>query len=195
MSAAPRHKHELVAIVSLLVGVFVGLTLLPWDVTGPAGRFVGGTLWKYLGSGAALVPVLGIVIGLAGFGRLRQLGLRRVSVLMAGLVFLIPFAVALVTGVKAAQDLPANYDQWTFAQRAVGLGPAAVAVQLTTIVGMAGAMILGLIALSGLTLYTMDWHPFRRLGPHERKRMKRDETGSAAEPDAAEGGGSQGGLG
>ena len=93
MPLTPRHKRDLLAIVSLLAGVFFGLTLLPWDITGPAGRFVGGLLWRYFGAGAAMIPVLGIVTGLAGFGRFQELGLRRLSVLIAGLIILSPYAM------------------------------------------------------------------------------------------------------
>ncbi len=160
-----RHRQELVAIVALLLGVFVGLTLVPANATGPVGAAVGRFLWRYLGIGAALVPVLGIVLGLTGFGRFRALGFRRTSVLVAGLVVLAPFVVALLQGIRGAGDVPAAYENWTLAQRAAGVLPAMLAVVLTSVVGTAGAIILGLIALSGLTLFTFDWHPFRRLKP------------------------------
>ncbi|UCG85641.1 MAG: hypothetical protein JSW71_17180 [Gemmatimonadota bacterium] len=169
MALTPRHKQELIAIVALLAGVFIGLTLLPWDVTGPAGRVVGGVLWRTLGSWAAIIPALGIVVALASFGRFREPGLRRVSVLMAGLVILLPFAIAVFAGIRSATDVPASYGQWTFVQRCVGLLPAMLVVLLTSLVGTAGTVILGLIALSSLTLYTLDWHPFKRLAPAATK--------------------------
>jgi len=165
MALTPRHKQELTAIVALLAGVFIGLTLLPWDVTGPAGRVVGGVLWRSLGSGAAIIPILGIVIALASFGHIRDLGLRRLSFLVAGLVILLPFAIGVFAGIRSATDLPASYGQWTYVQRSVGLLPAMLVVLLTSLVGTAGTVILGLIALSSLTLYTLDWHPFKRLTP------------------------------
>ena len=165
MSPTPRHRRELLAIVSILAGVFLALALLRWDITGPAGRFFGRILWEYLGSGAALIPVLGVVLGLAGFGRFRELDLKRVSVLVAGLVFLVPFAIAITTGIRVSEDLPADYNAWSFAHRAVGVIPALVTVLLTAVIGTAGTVIVALIALSGLTLYSLDWHPFRRLEP------------------------------
>ncbi len=175
MPLKPRHKQELIAIVSLLAGVFIGLTLLPWDVTGPAGRVVGTLLWRLLGAGAALIPVLGLVIALASFGRFRELELRRASALVAGLVILLPFVIAIFAGIRETEHLPASYDQWTTVQRAVGVIPAMSVVLLTSLVGTAGTVILGLIALSSLTIYTLDWHPFHRLTRRSRKPKERQE--------------------
>ncbi len=155
----------MVAIAALLLGVFLALSLVPGNTTGPAGRTVGGFLWRSLGAGAPLVPVLGILLGLAGFGRLRRLGVGRAGVLVAGLVVLVPFAVAIVQGIRTPDDVPATYGEWTVLQRAAGIVPAFLAAALTSVIGTAGAVIAGLIALSGLTLYTLDWHPFRRLEP------------------------------
>ena len=96
MSITSGRRRELIAIVALLVGVFIGLAMQPWwDVTGPLGRSVGRILPKYFGVGAVMIAMLGIFVGLAGFGRFRGLGLRRASVLIAGLVLLLPFAIAI----------------------------------------------------------------------------------------------------
>ena len=54
MALTPRHRQELIAIGALLAGVFVALTLLPWDLTGPVGRIFGGFLWRVIGIGAVL---------------------------------------------------------------------------------------------------------------------------------------------
>jgi len=189
MPLTPRHQRELLAIVSILAGVFFALALPGWDITGPAGKFLGRVLWEYLGSGAALIPVLGVVLGLAGFGRFRELGLRRVSVLVAGLVLLVPFAIAILTGIRVTDDIPADYNSWTYAHRVVGVIPAMLTVMFTAIVGTAGTVIVALIALSGLTIYTLDWHPFRRLAPGAKKARKRSEADAAEEDRGAEWGG------
>jgi len=169
----PRRRQELLAIVSLLAGVFVGLTLLPWDVTGPGGRFVGSVLWKYFGAGAAVIPALGILTGMVGLGRLGEPGLRRATVLLAGLAIVIPYAVALISGIRATADLPPDYQNWTLAQRAVGVIPALLVVMIRSVVGSAGAVIVGLAMVSGLTVYFLDWHPFERLvgGKKDRDRQ------------------------
>jgi S-DNA-T family DNA segregation ATPase FtsK/SpoIIIE len=169
MALMPRHRRELLAIVALLVGVFFGLALLPTDVTGPAGRVAGRVLWKGFGAGAALLPVLGLTVALAGFGRLPGLDLRRATILFSGLVFLVPFAIAIALQVRSTVDLPPSYDEWTLQQRLVGLIPALLAIGATSAVGTAGAVIAGLVALSALTLVTVDWHPFRHLSVDVRQ--------------------------
>ncbi|MFQ5702536.1 MAG: DNA translocase FtsK [Gemmatimonadales bacterium] len=185
MPLSSRRRQELIAIVSLLAGVFIGLALLPWDITGPMGRAVGRRLWEYFGLGGALIPVMGIATGLAGFGRFRQLGLGRAAVLLAGLVLLVPFALALVMGIRVATDLAASYGDWTVRQQLVGVIPAFVAVSAVSIVGTAGAVIVGVVALSSLTLFTLDWHPFRKLEPGEPKR--RSEPGVPSPPETPAG--------
>ncbi len=164
----PRHRQELLAIFSLLVGVFIGLTLIPWEITGPTGRTVGRFLWKTLGTGAGLIPLLGVSLGLAGFGRLRRLDFSRVSVLFAGLIILLPFAIAIVTGSRVSSDFPPDYETWSTPQRLTGIVPGMIAVGLTGLIGTAGAVIAGLLALSTLTIYSLDWHPFRRLSAGRR---------------------------
>ncbi len=198
MAATPDRRRDLLAIVSILAGVFFALALPPWDITGPVGRFFEQVLWQYLGAGAALIPVLGVVVGLAGFGRFRELGLARVAVLLAGFVILVPFAVALATGIRVTEDLPADYNIWTFGQRAVGVIPALLTVTITSIIGTAGTVIVGVIALSALTIYTLDWHPFKRLAGGDEKTTGRsgrldDGEGSARLDEF--GGGEGGGMG
>src|SRR6185503_7160372 len=168
MALTQRHRQELVAIVALLIGVFVGLALLPTDLTGPAGRGAGRFLWKYLGAGAGLIPLLGLTVALAGFGRLPGLDLRRAAILFTGLIPLVPFAIALGVG----DGFPADYAQWTFQQKLVGLVPGAMAEMVRSVLGLGGAVIVGLAGLSALTLVTVDWHPFRHLAAGTRETGK-----------------------
>ncbi|MSR05550.1 MAG: DNA translocase FtsK [Gemmatimonadetes bacterium] len=177
MPLTPRHRQELVAIVALLIGVFVGLALLPTGLTGPAGRGAGRFLWTYLGAGAGLIPILGVTVALAGFGRLPALDLRRAAILFAGLIPLVPFAMALGAGIRSGNDFPPDYVQWTVQQRLVGIIPGMVAVGVTSVVGLGGAVIVGLVGLSALTLVTLDWHPFRRLTAGEKATRKPEEHG------------------
>ncbi len=46
MELEPRHRQELLAIAFLLAGIFLALTLLPLNVTGPLGRGAGQFLWN-----------------------------------------------------------------------------------------------------------------------------------------------------
>ncbi|MEE8192723.1 MAG: DNA translocase FtsK [Gemmatimonadales bacterium] len=189
MALTPRHRQELLAIVSLLVGVFVGLTLLPIDITGAAGRVIGRFLWISLGAGAAFLPVFALGLSLAAFGRL-SIDLSRVAVLLGGMVVLVPYAIAVVTGATGVGDFPASYVDWSTAQRLTGIGPAAIAVGITSLTGTAGAVIVGLLCVSGLTMYALDWHPFRRLQAGTGGRRKaveaQGETWSAPEPQREE---------
>jgi hypothetical protein len=77
-------RRHLGAITALVLGSFVGLTLLPVDLTGPFGRWLGDTLWRLLGIGAVGFPLLGLAGGLAGFDRLPQLDMKRAAILVAG---------------------------------------------------------------------------------------------------------------
>ncbi|MDH4045199.1 MAG: hypothetical protein OEW06_12130, partial [Gemmatimonadota bacterium] len=105
MSLSDRHRQELTAIAALLGGLFVGLALLPLDFTGPLGRIVGrAILLPGLGSGALILPAFGIAAGLAGFGWLGGFDLRRTAILSGGLVFLVPYAIGVFTGVANPSD-------------------------------------------------------------------------------------------
>src|SRR5262245_49647801 len=182
MPLTPRHRQELIAIVALLIGAFVTLTLLPTDLAGPAGRRAGLFLWKYLGAGAAMIPVLGLTLALAGFGRLPGLDLRRATILFAGLIPLVPFAIAVGAGIRSAGDFPPDYSQWTLSQRTIGLVPGMMTVGVMSVVGVGGAVIAGLVGLSALTLITVDWHPFRRLAANGESGTKRDSGTIAPAP-------------
>ena len=93
------------AILSLAAGVFLGLSLLPTPLTGWIGRFIGSLLWKSLGVGSVLLPLLLLVLGFARFGWLRRLDQRRTAVLMGGLVILAPFSIAII-GLENVRDHP-----------------------------------------------------------------------------------------
>ena len=177
MDGTSDRRRELLAIASLLAGVFVGLTLLPWDITGPTGRIAGRFLWTYLGAGAAFIPLLGIAVGLAGFGRLATLSVQRTVILFAGLLVLVPFAIAIGAGFRSSVDFPEAYESWNLTERLVGIVPAVLAVSVTGALGTAGAVIVGLLGLSALTMYTVDWHPFRRLHPHPAATPSPDGQG------------------
>jgi S-DNA-T family DNA segregation ATPase FtsK/SpoIIIE len=188
MALTPRNKQELLAIVSLLVGVFVALTLLPWDVTGAVGSVIGRFLWMSLGAGAGILPLLGLGVALAGFGRIPRLDVARVAVLFGGLVILIPFSVAIVTGARGPGDFPPDYAAWSTAQRLSGILPAMTATGLSSLIGVAGAVIVGLLSVSALTMYTLDWHPFGRLveGRGRREGRRVPDWSGAPAPDHEE---------
>ena len=154
----PKARAELGGVGALVVGLFLGLTLLPWHLTGGLGERLGSVCWQGLGAGAVLLPVLGVGWALAAFGRLGSLSTPRAAALVAGLVLLVPFAIGVVGRVDLA--FPADYLRWTASQQLVGVIPGWLASVAVRAVGTAGGVLVGLFALSALGLLTVGWHPF-----------------------------------
>jgi S-DNA-T family DNA segregation ATPase FtsK/SpoIIIE len=159
MKPKAAQRQELVGIAALLVGLFLGLTLLQLPLTGSWGRAIGGLLWKVLGVGAVVVPVLGLGWALAAFGRLGPLSSGRAAVLGAGLILLVPYAI----GVAVGPAFPFDHAQWSSTQKLVGLLPAFVATGIQGALGTAGGVLAGLFALSALGIVTIGWHPLALL--------------------------------
>jgi S-DNA-T family DNA segregation ATPase FtsK/SpoIIIE len=166
MNPKAHHRQELLGIAALLVGLFLGLTLLQLPVTGSWGRGIGGLLWKVFGVGSAVLPVLGIVWVLAAFERLGGLSWGRTASLGAGLVLLVPYGIAIAIGPR----FPFDYDRWSATQQLVGLLPAFLGHGIQGAVGTAGGVLVGLFALSALGILTVGWHPLTmlRAGSGER---------------------------
>ena len=194
MPLSDRHRQELIAIVALLAGLFVGLALLPYGFTGPVGSVLGRMLKTGLGAGAVVLPLFGIAAGLVGFGWLKRVDFRRLSILCGGLVLLVPYAIGVAAGVSTSADLGADWATWPVSQKLIGLVPGMIVIGVRSVIGLAGAIVLGLIALSVLTILTLDWHPFRRLTaaprfglaaePRARRRVVAAEAAEAAEAEA-----------
>src|SRR6476661_2195558 len=151
-------RRRLGAITALVVGLFVGLTLLPFPLTGPIGHSLGETLWEWLGAGALGIPLLGIGLALAGFERLGNLDMKRSAFLIIGLSVLLPY-LAGVLGHVTVFDI----DNGRFLGKMVGALPGFFAVAIPRGIGPAGAVLAGFLALSALTLATFAWHPLQRL--------------------------------
>jgi DNA segregation ATPase FtsK/SpoIIIE, S-DNA-T family len=199
MSADSRRR--LGAITALVIGLFVGLTLLPFQWTGPVGGYLGHALWHLLGAGALGIPLLGIGLALAGFDRLGGLDMKRATVLIVGLSILLPYIVGVLTHVRH-DSLDYDVTQRGLAARMVGVIPGFFAEIIAGRIGVAGAVLLGFLALSALTLATFAWHPLQRLekteegestlptavpGPpaaEEPRRRKRTVPPPAAETEA-----------
>jgi len=173
-------RRRLGAITALVFGVFVGLTLLPFELTGPVGSWIGHALWHALGAGAIGLPLLGLGLALAGFERLGRLDMKRAAVLMTGLSLLVPYLIGVVTRVTHI-DLVPDVDQRAVPARLAGLIPGMLAEVVTGRVGVAGAVLLGFLALSALTLLTFAWHPLQRLeaGARSDKQPVRGEDEKA----------------
>src|SRR5262249_39020514 len=119
-------RRRLGAVTALVLGVFVGLTLLPVPLTGPVGQWIGHALWHALGSGALGLPLLGLGLALAGFERLGRLDMKRVAILMLGLSLLVPYLVGVVAHVRHLDLIP-DVDQRALPARLAGLMPGLLA--------------------------------------------------------------------
>ena len=167
----PKARPELIGIAALLVGLFLGLTLLPVALTGSWGRTIGGALWQVFGLGAVVLPFLGVGWALAAFERLGALSWGRAASLGAGLILLVPYGIALAIG----PAFPADYAQWTGSERLVGLFPGFLANGVQGAIGTAGAVLAGLFALSALGVLTIGWHPLTLLRQRERGAGSREQ--------------------
>jgi S-DNA-T family DNA segregation ATPase FtsK/SpoIIIE len=166
----PKARQELVGIAALLVGFFLGLTLLPVALTGSWGRAIGNTLWQLFGVGAIVVPILGVGWALAAFERLGALSWGRAAILGAGLVVLIPYGIAVAIG----PTFPPDYASWTRSERLVGLFPGFLANGVEGAIGTAGAVLAGVFALSALGIFTVGWHPLTLLRQREKGEGRRE---------------------
>jgi len=167
-------RRRLGAIAALVLGIFVGLTLLPLPLTGPLGAALGARLWEWFGAGAVGLPLLGLGVALAGFDRLPGLDMKRVAILLLGLVILVPYFVGIVTHVQP-QDYSPTLREIGWPARLSGVWPGWLAALVYGWIGFAGGLLLGFLVLSGLTLLTVAWHPL--------KRLEAGGPGRQAEPD------------
>ena len=179
-----KARQELIGIGALVVGLFLGLTLLRLPITGAWGDRVGTLLWRLFGLGAVLLPVLGVGWALAAFGRLGSLSAARAAALGAGLVVLLPYGIGTVTGAS----FPTDYAAWNATQQLAGVLPGALAHGVHQAIGTAGGALMGLFALSALGILTVGWHPLALLRSREAGDGKREAKGvtrEAAKPEKA----------
>ena len=167
-------RRRLGAVTALVIGVFVGLTLVPLPLTGPVGGWIGHGLWHTLGVGALGLPLLGLGLALAGFERLGRLDMKRAALLMGGLSLLTPYLIGVIARVSYV-DLVPDVAQRTLPARLVGLLPGFLAEIVGDRIGVAGAVLLGFLVLSALTLLTFAWHPLQRLEAGREPPEKRTE--------------------
>jgi S-DNA-T family DNA segregation ATPase FtsK/SpoIIIE len=172
----PKGRQELLGIAALLVGLFLGLTLLPVALTGSWGRTIGTALWQVFGVGAVVLPLLGLGWALAAFERLGGLTWGRAASLGAGLFLLVPYGIALAIG----PAFPADYGHWTRTQRLVGLFPGFLANGVEGAIGTAGAVLIGLFALSAVSILTVGWHPLMPLRQRAPSAVRKEEGARVA---------------
>jgi S-DNA-T family DNA segregation ATPase FtsK/SpoIIIE len=157
-----ENRRRLWAVLALVAGAFVALALLPINLTGPLGSTLGPVLWQALGVGAIGAPLLGLLLGLAGFDRLPRLDMKRAAILTVGGAILIPYVIAVL--VRADQSLYLNaLEEWSWAARLTGWFPGFLARAALDSIGLAGGLLVGFVVLTATTLGTLAWHPLHRL--------------------------------
>ena len=154
------NRRRLSAVLALVAGAFLALALLPVNVTGPLGQMLGPALWHAMGLGALGAPLLGLLLGLAGFDRLPRLDMKRAAILTIGTAFLIPYVLGILFRIDAPVDMVGD---WTWAGRLTGYLPGFVSRAALDSIGVAGGLLAGFVALSAVTLGTLAWHPLQRL--------------------------------
>ncbi len=182
--ADSTHRRRLSALAALGLGLFLGLTLIPFPLTGQVGDFLRDGLWHTLGIGALALPVLGVALALAGFDRLGSLDMKRAALLITGIGLLVPYLLGTLGRITAAELNDAS----STLGHLVGWLPGLFAVYMPNYVGVAGAVILGFLALSAITLVTLAWHPLQRLekGSSASGATLPTAPGKGAKPRAAE---------
>jgi len=154
------NRRRLWAVLALVAGAFLALALLPVNVTGPLGTAIGPSLWRAMGIGALGAPLLGLLLGLAGFDRLPRLDMKRAAILTISSAILIPYVIAVL--VRADQTIY-NAVEWSWGARLTGWLPGFLAYSAITSIGVAGGLLAGFVVLTATTLGTLAWHPLQRL--------------------------------
>jgi S-DNA-T family DNA segregation ATPase FtsK/SpoIIIE len=190
---SPEDRRRFGAVAALALGVFLGLALVPGIPTGPLGRGLGSWCWRGLGAGAIGLPLLGVGLGIAGFDRLPRLDMKRAAILIGGLALLIPFTIGVLVNIGAAGFDPPTAE-WDWPARLTGIVPGFFARTAVELIGQTGGIILGFVALTGLTLATIAWHPLARFekagrraaGPMDRRPIPLPDGGYDEEEAEAE---------
>ncbi|HEX5829479.1 MAG TPA: DNA translocase FtsK 4TM domain-containing protein, partial [Gemmatimonadaceae bacterium] len=181
-------KRELAGVALVLVGVFVAGAVLVQRTPdsgactdahgffGPAGACVREGLVGFLGLPTALLLPLGaVVLGARCFGHGDAEPPRRWSLLLSGLVLLLPVLFGLAVGATREESVLA------------GVWGGLVAYYMAQAFGSAGAWLVLLLALSVLTVTTLSWNPVRALLVRPRRAPSAPEEAGASrvEPDMA----------
>ena len=114
-----ENRRRLGATLALALGAFLALTLLPVNLTGPLGASLGPGMWRALGIGALAVPAIGVLIGLAGFGRLGRIDQKRAAILTVSAMILVPFVIGVLSRVSQI-DFLGQHTTWSWGARATG---------------------------------------------------------------------------
>jgi len=156
--------REVTGLALLLLALLFTLSLIPVQALGPRGaelfpnQNVVGRLGGYLASGAwnlfglvhLLLPVFPAVWGLHAFGRMDRPRAVRISILLAGVVFILP-AVLMTLARPLGRGAP----------EMAGLIGVIVGHPLAEALGWVGASVLLVFVFAALCVVTIGWNPMR----------------------------------
>ena len=163
----PQRRAELWAVAALLVGAALTVALVPptQSLMGSWGAALGGALRGAFGVGAAAFPLMAFAWAAILFGHFERSVGRRLTVLLAGLAVLVPFALAIIyqntdPAARAEIALDRAYDPPAW----LGVIGAFFGYYLRPL-GPVGEGLIALGSVSALTILTVGWSPFDRLKP------------------------------
>ena len=155
-----RQRRELWGLGLLALALLLALSLFPLDwfqaaarfpsrnVVGPVGGWLRGTLIGGMGVGALAIPLLCGIWGLVAFDKLPTQPALRWSILLAGLAFIAPAAVAVLGGADPASAV-------------TGATGAALGGGMAGMMGSVGSMIVLTTLFAALCVATVGWNPLR----------------------------------
>ncbi len=157
-----EQRRELLGLCLIALALFILLALVPVGILGsrgeawfPSGNAVGvvgatvhALVWALLGLSSLVLPLFLGTFGLHVGGWLAREWTVRVSVLLAGLGFLVPVLLHLFGS-------PSEWTGW--------LGPG-LGDPLVGALGWLGGMLLVVVAFLLLSVATLGWNPLRSLG-------------------------------
>jgi S-DNA-T family DNA segregation ATPase FtsK/SpoIIIE len=155
-----RQRRELWGLGLLALALLLALSLLPLDwfeagtrfpshnVVGPVGGWLRGTLVGGMGLGSLAVPLLCGIWGLVAFDKLPTEPALRWSVLLGGLAFIAPAAVAVLGGADPASPV-------------TGATGAALGGGMAGLMGGIGSTIVLTTLFAALCVATVGWNPLR----------------------------------
>jgi len=155
-----RQRRELWGLGLLALALLLALSLFPLDwfgagtrfpshnVVGPVGGWLAATLVGGMGLGAIAIPFLCGIWGLVAFDKLHRQPALRWSLLLGGLAFIAPAAIAVLGGADPLSPV-------------TGTTGAAIGGGMAGLMGGVGSTIVLATLFAALCVATVGWNPLR----------------------------------
>jgi DNA segregation ATPase FtsK/SpoIIIE, S-DNA-T family len=160
-SLSDRQRRELWAIALFALALLLSLSLVPLEALGGSRFFAAGNLvgvvgrhlstagWAFFGVPVLLVPLLPALWGMVAWGRREPQDAIRWTVLLTGVVLLLPPTLYVLAGAGPTAPGPAGW---------IG---AALGGVLVAGFGTVGSAVLLAFLLTALSVGTIGWNPLR----------------------------------